>query len=420
MMKRMYVVTACLLLAAGCSPSVETLATQTSVAATATAAAWALTQTATPTSTATPIWTPTITPTPTPTSTPTPTPLPRVSVSVDSVKLRNGPGADYVVLETASRGDSLQLRARNQDGSWLQVLSAKGNTVWVPADSVQVAKETIDALAAVSEFPQTPPPIFNWKGDPVETVCVVIEQKLVGKFANEHPDEQPDSIDSLVRDTLSGLGIEMAAPGAACQASLTIKTTIEMVGENYYEVATGRPVGFCYSGAEVLGTFTLSSPDAAVSYSEGQRQNPLERMYSCPTRYGYADFSQTVIQTGLKDIWRGAAAAPIWSDKILVFPSKKMSLYGDAGGSQVIASIEPNSYFYCWGLGQEGQRWKVVLYVTGVGDPLQPNDYLMSGEPNQKINGKSPIFGQARAVIPLQRGHEVWGIQGYLDTDCGQ
>ncbi len=149
-----------------------------------------LTPTLVPTSTFTPTLTSTATSTstPTPTNTPSPTPQPTLVVNVDQAILRTGPGDAYPVVETVAEGGVLILKARTEDDTWLLVLANSELEGWV--DALQVDLHGINLVNApvVTSFPEPPPTIKGWKGNPVLTVCVELQGKYTGSFAADNPE----------------------------------------------------------------------------------------------------------------------------------------------------------------------------------------------------------------------------------------
>jgi uncharacterized protein YgiM (DUF1202 family) len=99
---------------------------------------------------------PTATPSP---LVPTPTAtlnIPGAVVNAATLNVRSGPGIDFAVVGSANQGDWLTLQGRNEDGSWLEVVTASGVDGWVSADLVS-ANVAVDSIAVAAVIP-TPPP----------------------------------------------------------------------------------------------------------------------------------------------------------------------------------------------------------------------------------------------------------------------
>ena len=116
------------------------------------------TSTPRPTSTPGPTSTPRPTSTRRPTSTPRPTVAARPSFTVarDAVNARSGPGTNYPIIGTVSRGQTFTPDGRNQAGDWLRFNSTAGQ-VWVYAPLMTVSG--LDRVPVVSTpRPPTPAP----------------------------------------------------------------------------------------------------------------------------------------------------------------------------------------------------------------------------------------------------------------------
>lgn len=92
---------------------------------------------------------------PTPTAAPA---APQVEITAATVNLRSGPGTNYSRLSQASRGQRLDILARNNAGDWFQVQLPGGQAAWV-INSPQFTRPVGDTSAvAVAATIPTPPP----------------------------------------------------------------------------------------------------------------------------------------------------------------------------------------------------------------------------------------------------------------------
>ena len=67
---------------------------------------------------------------------PTPTPqVAQVEVTAATVNLRSGPGTNYNRVGQASRGQTFEVLARDENGEWLQIQRPNGNNAWVINDT---------------------------------------------------------------------------------------------------------------------------------------------------------------------------------------------------------------------------------------------------------------------------------------------
>jgi hypothetical protein len=114
---------------------------------------------------------PTVAPPVTPTAVPQPAPtacLPAATIT-SNARLRSGPGTVYETLDTMPAGAEVQVTARNNDGSWLQIVY-EGVQGWVSASLAEA--ECLDGVPVVSPSPPTaepgppaPPADFNLRAD---------------------------------------------------------------------------------------------------------------------------------------------------------------------------------------------------------------------------------------------------------------
>lgn len=112
-------------------------------------------------------------PSPTP-EPPTPTPAPaapQVEIAAATVNLRSGPGTNYSRVTQASRGQRLDILARNNAGDWFQVQTPNGQVAWV-INSPQFTRAVGDTAAvAVAASIPTPPPTARPQPRPQPTAA---------------------------------------------------------------------------------------------------------------------------------------------------------------------------------------------------------------------------------------------------------
>ena len=117
------------------------------------------TRTSTPSPTPTSTNTPSPTPIPSPTRTSTPSPMPTSTtpqVLVDGTyNVRAGPGTNYDRVGQVQAGQTLDIMARNPDGTWWQVCCVDGERVWIKA-SLAPTKGSTAAVPVAADIPPTP------------------------------------------------------------------------------------------------------------------------------------------------------------------------------------------------------------------------------------------------------------------------
>jgi uncharacterized protein YraI len=151
------------------------------------------TETAPPseTATATVIIVPSSTTPPTIASAPTNAPIPThtLETNVDAVvsgeyaNLRSGPDIAYDQVGSVYHGDMLTILGKNTDGSWLQVRTSAGQTVWIAGWLVQVDRD-LSTVSVVSAPPlPTSPPVAQ---PPVEQPPVIYPTPILDGVPCQH------------------------------------------------------------------------------------------------------------------------------------------------------------------------------------------------------------------------------------------
>lgn len=84
---------------------------------------------------------------------------PQVTAANGNVNLRQGPGTDYAVVGTLTKGESLEVIGRNADSSWWQV-SAPVGAAWVAASVVSAPHTENVPEASLTPAP-TPSPTLR-------------------------------------------------------------------------------------------------------------------------------------------------------------------------------------------------------------------------------------------------------------------
>ena len=87
----------------------------------------------------------------------TPTETCWVVVTADRAVLRAGPGRNYSIIGTATKGERYRLLGRNQVGDWLYILYGQDRNAWIPAILVRFSCD-INSLPEIPG-PLTPAPV---------------------------------------------------------------------------------------------------------------------------------------------------------------------------------------------------------------------------------------------------------------------
>lgn len=158
--------------------------------------------------------------------------------------------------------------------------------------------------------PKTPPQIHGWEGEPVKTVCLVVEQtypQIKGEFS--------EPIYQATQEILTNMGLGVVAPGTSCDATLTIKLEGVALGANYVtdHFSFWKVPTYCYTGAEVEGQIRLTSETAVLTFDiEG---------ISLPGQYTSLDYCPEDPESAPFVLaWSGAVfdgVTQLWGDRAL-------------------------------------------------------------------------------------------------------
>lgn len=102
----------------------------------------------------------------TPEPSPTPAPKAVLFVEQEQINVRNGPGTDYGLAGSATKGQQFEIVAKNAAGDWWQICCVNGESVWVfgqlarveNTDSVPVAGDVAEPVVVVQPPAATPAP----------------------------------------------------------------------------------------------------------------------------------------------------------------------------------------------------------------------------------------------------------------------
>jgi hypothetical protein len=68
----------------------------------------------------------------------------KVTIAVYNANVRSGPGTGYAVLASYPMSTELEVRGRNEEGTWLAVLTPDGRPAWISVRTVTVPVEVMD------------------------------------------------------------------------------------------------------------------------------------------------------------------------------------------------------------------------------------------------------------------------------------
>jgi hypothetical protein len=162
----------------------------------------------------------------------------------------------------------------------------------------------------------TPPPTLTplpvqapgWEEVTVHVLCLEVEQSYP-----EIEGKNPEPIAEAAQRILAGVGLQMAAEGASCDATLRFALTGVALGAQYFGG------GYCYSGAEMNGDMTLAVSDRTpLTLSVTGRYPTPTLVHYCPPRPADAPFGRalaTALLDGLAQLWGPQTATQALEDE---------------------------------------------------------------------------------------------------------
>lgn len=121
---------------------------------------------------------------------------------------RTGPGSQYPIVGLFAPGDRLVVRGRNPEKTWLKIEGAHGEKAWTPATEVAIST-SLDETPLTGEIASPIPPLVDWQGETVESLCLTIEES----YPRDEIDPSP-SITETIKRLFTSMGIEVMASEA--------------------------------------------------------------------------------------------------------------------------------------------------------------------------------------------------------------
>ena len=271
---------------------------------------------------------PTSSPTVIPTSTLTSAPVATIDGQVikTRINIRIGPGLSYPVFAEAIRGGILRVIARNQDNTWLEIRAVSGKHLWVPADVVKLSP-SIDSLPLATDIQEPPPAIIAWKGNPVQRVCVHIEQSYP-----EKPADYSLPVEKIIGQIMTNINLLPVGPADFCDAYFTLRLTGTAVGAYYPGFTTTTsgsvPSGgevYCYAGVNLKGFFELTTDTRKVLLGSRVDTNidPPPTVNECNENPGSVSYNAIWVKVIIDSL------SSLWDARVLSYALYKGS--GDIG-----------------------------------------------------------------------------------------
>jgi len=271
---------------------------------------------------------PTSLPTAVPASTLTSAPVATIDGQVikTRITIHLGPGLNYPVFAEAIRGGILRVMARNQDNTWLEIRAVSGKHLWAPADAVKLSP-SIDSLPLATDIQEPPPAIIAWKGNPVQRVCVHIEQSYPEKSA-----DYSLPVEKIIGQIMTNINLLPVGAADFCDANFSMGLTGTAVGAYYPGFTTTTsgsvPSGgkvYCYAGVNLKGFFELTTDTRKVLLGSQVDTNigPPPTVNECDENPGSASYNAVLAKVILDSL------SSLWDARVLSYALRHGS--GDLG-----------------------------------------------------------------------------------------
>jgi hypothetical protein len=225
------------------------------------------------------------------------------------ISLRIGPELSYPVYAEAIRGGILKVQARTKDSTWLEVRAVSGRHLWVPSYSIRLSLP-IESLPLATDIQEPPPAIIAWKGDPVQRLCIRIEQSYPEKSA-----DYSLPVEKTIHQIMTAINIQPLGSEDFCDAYFTMKLTGTAVGAYYSGFTTPTSGGtltegkvYCYAGVNLKGFFELTTDTRKVLLGSlvNTNMDPPLAVNVCNENPGSVSYSivwAKVILDSLSSLW---------------------------------------------------------------------------------------------------------------------
>ncbi len=229
-------------------------------------------------------------------------PLVWLPAGADLIGTRTGPGSQYPVVGLFAPGDRLVVQGRNPEKTWLEIEGVHGERAWIPAAEVEIST-SLDEISLTGEITSPIPPLVDWRGETVESICLTIEESYPEDEVGPSP-----SISETIKCLLASMGIEVIVSGSTCQASLNVTLSGEALGHDYdFSGGEAEDIRYCYAGVQLSGEMILSAVDVEPLRVTLDEEVPLpDTITGCPASPQEAPFSSLwprAILDGLTQLW---------------------------------------------------------------------------------------------------------------------
>lgn len=252
-----------------------------------------------------------------PTATPilatlTPTPNPSIALKGGYHTLYGYPEIGFPLEVHLKAEQTLEIIARVEDNSWLQIQYAGKQTAWLPAEDFDISNGfDLTQFPVVDPYPQNAPAVLEWKGGTIRTLCLSEQTVFTGTYAAEHPDAVPQPVFSAnIVAVMHAAGIQTMPAGGACDATLLVGVSIDPRGKQFTEAVSGQK-RYCYSGVNIDTTWQLLQGDAHLKFDLKKQRGTRDTQIVCIREGKYDEELGLVMHTGLDRIWGASLLTPM-------------------------------------------------------------------------------------------------------------
>lgn len=241
-----------------------------------------------------------------PPQTPTATIQPEIVLGAGYNQVYLLPEIGFPIRDAIRRGEAFEVVGRNQTADWVQIRYRNSEMAWIPTQSLTlIGQINLDALPEVNPYPPVPVPLEDWKGEPVQNLCLMEDIRFDGTFASENPEKTPEAgLSPQVISILHAMGIQTPPQLDLCDATLTIQTNVEPRGKSFSEAVTGNK-RMCYTGVQIKSKWELVQGDRKKSFALTEERGTQDHPLYCAPISEYQTELTALMYTGLNKLWGG-------------------------------------------------------------------------------------------------------------------
>jgi hypothetical protein len=241
-----------------------------------------------------------------PPATPTVTLQPQIDLGAGYNPVYAYPEIGYPIRDAIRRGEAFEMIGRNVSADWIQIRFHKSTLAWIPVSSLLlIGQVDLSTYPQIEPYPAIPPTPDDWKGTPVQTLCLDEQITYIGTYAKENPQNTPETaFTPQIMALMHAMGIRTTPAPGSCDALLTIQTSIEPRGKTFLEAVTGVR-RMCYSGVQITSKWELVQDKFKKNFSLTEQRGTVDHPLTCEAISQYQREMVTLIYTGISKLWGG-------------------------------------------------------------------------------------------------------------------